>query len=107
MQLSDKQLNNLDKTALIIIVSSLQDQLQVLQSQLDHTHMQLDQANAKLSDNNRQIELLTEQIRLMNQRVFGRKTESATSRQIDGQLSLFDTPQFEAFNEAEYLKKDQ
>ena len=27
MQLSDKQLNNLDKTALIIIVSSLQDQL--------------------------------------------------------------------------------
>ena len=107
MQLSDKQLNNLDKTALIIIVSSLQDQLQVLQSQLDHTHMQLDHANAKLSDNNRQIELLTEQIRLMNQRVFGRKTESATSRQIDGQLSLFDTPQFEAFNEAEYLKKDQ
>lgn len=107
MQLSDKQLNNLDKTALIIIVSSLQDQLQVLQSQLDHTHMQLDQANAKLSDNNRQIELLTEQIRLMNQRVFGRKTESAASRQIDGQLSLFDTPQFEAFNEAEYLKKDQ
>lgn len=107
MQLSDKQLNNLDKTALIIIVSSLQDQLQVLQSQLDHTHTQLDQANAKLSDNNRQIELLTEQIRLMNQRVFGRKTESATSRQIDGQLSLFDTPQFEAFNEAEYLKKDQ
>ena len=107
MQLSDKQLNNLDKTALIIIVSSLQDQLQVLQSQLDHTHTQLDQANAKLSDNNRQIELLTEQIRLMNQRVFGRKTESVTSRQIDGQLSLFDTPQFEAFNEAEYLKKDQ
>lgn len=50
---------------LVIIVSSLQDQLLALQSQLDH-------ANAQLSDNNRQIELLTEQIRIMNQRFFGR-----------------------------------
>lgn len=61
IQLSDEQLNNLNKEALIVIVSSLQDQLLVLQSQLDH-------ANAQLSDNNRQIELLTEQIRIMNQR---------------------------------------
>ena len=61
IQLSDEQLNNLGKEALIVIVSSLQDQLLALQSQLDH-------ANAQLSDNNRKIELLTEQIRIMNQR---------------------------------------
>ena len=95
MQLSDEQLNNLDRSALILLVSSLQNQLQALQ-------LQLNQANAQLSNNNQQIELLTEQIRLMNQRVFGRKSESAASQQIDGQLSLFD-----GFNEVEYLKKDQ
>lgn len=93
IQLSDEQLNNLGKEALVVIVSSLQDQLLALQSQLDH-------ANAQLSDNNRQIELLTEQIRLMNQRFFGRKSESAVS-EVDGQLSLFDS-----FNEVEYLKQD-
>ena len=49
IQLSDEQLNNLGKKALVVIVSSLQDQLLALQSQLDH-------ANAQLSDNNRQIE---------------------------------------------------
>lgn len=43
IQLSDEQLHNLGKEALIIIVSSLQDQLHSLQSQLDH-------ANAQLSD---------------------------------------------------------
>ena len=52
IQLSDEQLNQLGKEALVVIVSSLQDQLLALQSQLDH-------ANAQLSDNNRQIELLT------------------------------------------------
>ena len=57
--LSEKQLHDLNKEALIIIVSSLQSQIGALQSQLDH-------ANAMLSDNNRQIELLTEQIRIMN-----------------------------------------
>ena len=93
IQLSDKQLHNLDKEALIIIVSSLQDQLLSLQSQLDH-------ANAQLSDTNRQIELLTEQFRIMNQRHFGRKSEANLS-EIEGQLSLF-----ESFNEAEYLKQD-
>lgn len=93
IHLSDEQLNNLGKEALVVIVSSLQDQLLALQSQLDH-------ANAQLSDNNRQIELLTEQIRLMNQRFFGRKSESAVS-EVDGQLSLFDS-----FNEVEYLKRD-
>lgn len=35
IQLSDEQLHNLGKEALIIIVSSLQDQLHSLQSQLD------------------------------------------------------------------------
>ena len=93
IQLSDEQLHNLDKEALIIIVSSLQDQLLSLQSQLDH-------ANAQLSATNRQIELLTEQIRIMNQRHFGRKSEANLS-EIKGQLSLF-----ESFNEAEYLKQD-
>ena len=83
IQLSDEQLNNLGKKALVVIVSSLQDQLLALQSQLDH-------ANAQLSDNNRQIELLTEQIRIMNQRFFGRKSESSVS-EVDGQLSLFDS----------------
>ena len=91
VHLSDDQLNNLNKDALIIIVSSLQDQLDSLQSQLDH-------ANAMLSDNNRQIELLTEQIRIMNQRQFGKRSEKSLNA-IEGQLSLFD-----GFNEAEYLK---
>lgn len=93
IQLSDEQLHNLGKEALIVIVSSLQDQLLALQSQLDH-------ANAQLSDNNWQIELLTEQIRIINQRFFGRKSETSVS-EIDGQLSLFDS-----FNEVEYLKQD-
>ena len=93
IQLSDEQLNNLGKEALVVIVSSLQDQILALQSQLDH-------ANAQLSDNNRQIELLTEQIRIMNQRFFGRRSEASVS-EINGQLSLFDS-----FNEAEYLKQD-
>ena len=93
IQLSDDQLHNLGKEALIIIVSSLQDQLLSLQSQLDH-------ANAQLSDTNRQIELLTEQIHIMNLRHFGLKSE-ANLFEIDGQISLFDS-----FNEAEYLKQD-
>ena len=41
IQLSDKQLNNLDKEAFVIIVSSLQDQFLALQSQLDHANAQL------------------------------------------------------------------
>ena len=65
MVLTEEQLNNLNKDALVIIVHSLQDQMQSL-------HKQLDTANAQLADNNRQIELLTEQIRIMNQRQFGR-----------------------------------
>ena len=92
VQLSEEQLNNLNKEALIIIVSSLQDQLSAMQSQLDS-------ANAMLSDNNRQIELLTEQIRIMNQRHFSKKTESNLIG-VDGtvyeQYTLFDS-----FNEVE------
>ena len=90
--LSEEQLKNLNKEALIIIVSALQSQLEALQSQLDS-------ANAMLSENNKQINLLTEQIRIMNQRHFGRKSESDLNS-IDGQLSLFDS-----FNEAEVLSK--
>ena len=84
--LSEEQLNNLNKEALVIIAASLQDQLQSL-------HAQLDKANAQLADTNRQIELLTEQIRIMNQRQFGRHSESGL---MEGQLTLFDS-----FNEAE------
>ena len=86
IRLSDEQLNNLNKEALIILVSSLQEQL--------------DTANARLADNNRQIELLAEQIRIMNQRRFGKKSESGLSED-DGQMSIFDF-----FNSAEYLVKD-
>lgn len=86
MVLTEEQLNNLNKDALVIIVHSLQDQMQSL-------HKQLDTANAQLADNNRQIELLTEQIRIMNQHQFGRQSESNI---INGQLTLFD-----AFNEVE------
>ena len=46
--LSEDPLNNLNKEALIIIVSSLQDQL-------NSVHDQLDTANAQLADTNRQI----------------------------------------------------
>ena len=92
VRLSDEQLNSLDKKALIIIVASLQDQLESIQSQLDS-------ANSMLSDNNRQIEMLTEQIRIMNQRRFGRKSECGLN-EPDGQLTLFDM-----FNEAEFLSK--
>jgi len=86
MLLSEDQLNNLNKEALVIIVASLQDQLSLMQSQLDT-------ANAQLADTNRQIELLTEQIRIMNQRQFGRQTETGI---MEGQLTLFDS-----FNEVE------
>lgn len=41
IQLSDEQLNNLGKEALVVIISSLQDQLLALQSQLDHANAQL------------------------------------------------------------------
>ena len=90
IQLTNEQLNNLNKEALLILVSSLQDQLTSVREQLDT-------ANAQLADNNRQIELLTEQIRLMNQRHFGRHTEAAS--EIEGQLSFFDS-----FNEVEFTQ---
>ena len=50
--LSEEQLNNLDKEALVILFSSLQDQLVYVQKQLDT-------ANERLNDNNKQIELLS------------------------------------------------
>ena len=86
IQLSEEQLNNLNKEALVILVASLQDQLSIMQSQL--------------SDTNKQIKLLTEQIRIMNQRKFGKASESDLS-QVDGQMTLFDS-----FNEVEVLKDD-
>lgn len=86
MVLSEEQLSDLNKDALVIIACSLQDQLSSMQSQLSA-------ANAQLSDTNRQIELLTEQIRIMNQRQFGKRSEKDL---IEGQLTLFDS-----FNEVE------
>lgn len=85
-RLSDEQLNSLNKETLIIIVASLQSQLEAVQGQLDV-------ANSQLAENNKQIELLAEQIRLMNQRQFGRRSESNI---MEGQLTFF-----ESFNEAE------
>ncbi len=93
--LSEEQLNNLNKDALVIIVSSLQSQLLTMSEQLDFLHSQLDSSNAQLANYNKQIELLTEQIRIMNQRKFGKSSESSLN-QIDGQVSLFD-----GFNEVE------
>lgn len=92
IQLTEEQLNNLGRDALVLLVSALQDQLQLVSRQLDD-------ANARLDDNNRQIELLTEQIRIMNQRQFGRKSEANLS-EMDGQFTLFDS-----FNEVEALAK--
>lgn len=63
LKLSAEQLNTLDKDALIIIATSLQEQLSSMSKQLDY-------ANERLADTSRQIELLTEQIRIMNQRQF-------------------------------------
>lgn len=86
MLLSEEQLKNLNKDALIIIVTSLQDQLNAV-------HTQLDNANAPLAENNRQIERFIDQIRIMNQRQHGQPSESNLPA---GQLTLFDT-----FNEVE------
>ncbi len=80
--LSEEQLNNLNKDALIIIVSSLQSQLEAVQAQLESS-------NSMLAENMKKIDLLTEQIRLMNQRHFGRKTESSLNED-DSQLTLFE-----------------
>ena len=89
-RLSQEQLNNLSKDALIILFSSMQDQLASMKAQLDD-------ANSLIADNNRQIELLVEQLRIMNQRQFGRKSESNLTGD-DGQMTIFDL-----FNEAEAL----
>ena len=51
IQLSEEQLNNLNKEALVILVASLQNQLSIMKSQLDT-------ANAQLSENNHQIEVM-------------------------------------------------
>ncbi len=92
--LSDEQLHTLNKDALILIASSLQEQLSTMQAQLNS-------ANSQIAENNKQIKLLIEQIRIMNQRKFGRSSEQA-SNEPDGQLSIFDV-----FNEAEALVKPE
>ena len=62
-QLSDDELKKLNKTSLILIISSLKDQIE---------HMSI------------QLNSLAEQVALMNQRSFGRKTDR--SNQFPGQL---------------------
>ena len=59
-------LKKLNKSSLIMIISSLQDPVENI---------------------SRQLNVLTEQIALMNQRSFGRKTESRS--QFPHQMSLF------------------
>ena len=61
IQLSEEQLNNLGKEALVIIASSLQDQLIAVQKQLET-------ANTQLADQSRQLEIFAEQLRIMNHR---------------------------------------
>lgn len=99
-RLSDEQLNNLSKDTLILLFSSMQDQLASTKEQLSFMKEQLDEANSLIADNNKQIELLVEQIRIMNQRQFGRKSESNLAGD-DGQMTIFDL-----FNEAEALVKE-
>lgn len=99
-RLSDEQLNNLSKDTLILLFSSMQDQLASTKEQLSFMKEQLDEANSLIADNNKQIELLVEQIRIMNQRQFGRKSESNLAGD-DGQMTIFDL-----FNEAEALIKE-
>ena len=87
--LSDAQLNTLSKNALVLIASSLQEQITSMQAQLDN-------ANSQIAENNKQIKILIEQIRIMNQRKFGVSSEKA-SAECDGQLTIFDD-----FNGAEF-----
>lgn len=93
LRLSEEQLNNLNKEALVILISSLQDQLVSMQEQLDT-------ANSRLADTNRQIGFLTEQIRILNQRRFGKKSESGLSSD-NTQMTIFDF-----FNDAEFFIKE-
>lgn len=94
LEISEEQLNNHNRDALVIIASSLQNQFRSMAQQLGS-------ANARLDDNNRQVELLPEQIRLMNHRHFVKKAESELS-DMEGQLTLFDS-----VNEVEgFQKKD-
>ena len=72
--LSEEELNKLDKSVLIMIIGSLQEQLTSI---------------------NNQLNVLTEQIALMNQRSYGRKTEQLEEIH---QLTMYDV-----FNEAEVL----
>ena len=80
-KLTPEQLEKMDKQVLIMIIGSLQSQLDMISSQLN---------------------FLTEQIALMNQRSFGRKTEKRDS--FPNQLSFSDYYDNEdVFNEPEYL----
>lgn len=65
-EFTHEELKKLNKTSLIMIISSLQDQVEHISKQLN---------------------LLTEQIALMNQKAFGRKTESVS--QFPNQMTLF------------------
>ena len=75
--LTEEQLNQLDKRVLITVIKELQLQLRSISSQLN---------------------FLTEQIALMNQRSFGRKTEQLNQMEQMHQITLA-----EFFNEAELL----
>ena len=73
--LTPEELDKMDKKVMILIIKSLQNQLNSISDQLN---------------------FLTEQIALMNQRSFGRKTEQAQKLGDAHQMTIF-----EVFNEPE------
>ncbi len=75
--LTPEELDKMDKKVLILIIKSLQNQLNSISDQLN---------------------FLTEQIALINQRSFGRKTEQAQKLGDAHQMTIF-----EVFNEPEIL----
>lgn len=64
---TEEELNNLNPQALVMLILSMQDQMELM---------------------NRNLENLTEQIRLANSQRFGRHSEKLSD--IEGQLSIFD-----------------
>lgn len=101
--ISDEQLNTLDKSAMAIIIRSLQSQLSLLEKTNQKLSAQLSSSEETTQKLMAQIEALTAQIRLANQRAFGKKSEKSDA--IPGQISFTDF-MGDVFNEAEALKDD-
>ena len=104
--LSEEQLHNLDHDTLVILFSSLQNQIELLDKHNQKLSEQLSAAEDNTAKLMKQVELLTEQVRLANQRHFGKKSEKALLAEADGQMSLFEFYGGDAFNEAEINSDD-